>query len=104
MVHAAQVESRETKEALRQARVDLSMALRMAVRLGLNEGIDNHFTLMVPGRNDLFLLSPYGLHWSEVTPDALMSVNAKGTRVASEDAADHGLECLHRQSGISYVE
>jgi ribulose-5-phosphate 4-epimerase/fuculose-1-phosphate aldolase len=95
MVHAAQVQSRDMKEALRQARVDLSMALRMAVRLGLNEGIDNHFTLMVPGRNDLFLLSPYGLHWTEVTPDALMIVNDKGTRVEGDGFVDPSAFLIH---------
>jgi len=95
MVHAVQVESRKAANSLRQARIDLSMALRMAVRLGLNEGIDNHFTLMVPGREDLFLLSPYGLHWSEVTPEVLMIVNDKGSRVEGEGFVDPSAFLIH---------
>ena len=37
-------------DAVWQARVDLAAAYRLANRFGLSEGIDNHFTLAVPGR------------------------------------------------------
>ena len=37
-------------DALRQARVDLAACYRMLDRLGLNEGIDNHLTVMVARR------------------------------------------------------
>ena len=47
-------------EDIRQARVDLAAALRLAARFGLHEGICNHFSYAVPGRNDRFLLNPYG--------------------------------------------
>ena len=47
-----------------QAKVHLAAALRLAVLDGLEEGIDNHFTMIVPGRTDQYLLLPYGLHWS----------------------------------------
>jgi ribulose-5-phosphate 4-epimerase/fuculose-1-phosphate aldolase len=61
-----------------QTRIDLTAALRSAARMGLNEGVCNHFSVEVPGRPDLFLLNPQGLHWSEVTPNDLIMVNAKG--------------------------
>ena len=35
-----------------QARVDLAAAHRIAVVHGFHEGIFNHLTLRVPGRND----------------------------------------------------
>ncbi|MGH8336235.1 MAG: class II aldolase/adducin family protein, partial [Gammaproteobacteria bacterium] len=50
----------------RRARVELAACYRLADRFGLNEGIDNHLTLMVPGYSDRFLLVPFGMHWSEV--------------------------------------
>ena len=50
-----------------QARIDLTTALRAAARHGLNEGVCNHFSMTVPGREDLFLVNPQGLHWSEIT-------------------------------------
>ena len=35
-----------------QARVDLAAILRWSARLGLNEGVDNHFSVLVPGTED----------------------------------------------------
>ena len=56
--------SASVSDATWQVRVDLAAALRLAVRFGLHEGIDNHFTVMLPGETERFLLHPYGLHWS----------------------------------------
>ena len=61
-----------------QARVDLAAAYRLAVRFGFHEGIDNHFTMMVPGSPDRFLLNAFGLHWSEVTASNLLVVDGTG--------------------------
>jgi len=68
-------------EELRRAREDLAAAYRLCQRFALNEGIDNHLTLAVPGADDRFLLIPYGLHWSEVTASALLIVDADGNTV-----------------------
>lgn len=65
-----------------QARIDLACALRSASRMGLGEGICNHFSAEVPGRPDRFLINPQGLHWSEVTPADLVTVDAQGNKVA----------------------
>jgi ribulose-5-phosphate 4-epimerase/fuculose-1-phosphate aldolase len=43
-----------------EAKVHLAAALRLAVRDELEEGIDNHFTVMVPGYTDRFMISPLG--------------------------------------------
>ena len=61
-----------------EARVDLAAALRWADRLGLGEGICNHFSFEIPGRPDHFLINPQGLHWSEVTPGDLVVVDVAG--------------------------
>ncbi|GAA3672342.1 MULTISPECIES: aldolase [Acetobacter] len=55
-----------------EARKDLSACLQMAARLGLAEGICNHFSAVVPGHDDLFLVNPYGLSFAEVTPERLL--------------------------------
>ena len=52
--------SKLATDAVRQARIDLAAALRLAVRFGLDEGIYNHFTVMLPGAEDRFLLHPFG--------------------------------------------
>jgi ribulose-5-phosphate 4-epimerase/fuculose-1-phosphate aldolase len=46
-----------------QAKVQLAAAHRMAVIHELEEGIDNHFTVTVPGRTGQFLILPFGWHW-----------------------------------------
>ena len=64
-----------------QARIDLTTALRAAARHGLNEGVCNHFSMTVPGREDLFLVNPQGLHWSEITPSDLVMADGAGNIV-----------------------
>jgi ribulose-5-phosphate 4-epimerase/fuculose-1-phosphate aldolase len=64
-----------------QARLDLTTALRSAARHGLNEGVCNHFSMAVPGREELFLVNPQGLHWSEVTPADLVMADGEGNVV-----------------------
>lgn len=62
----------------RQARIELATALRWAARLGLSEGICNHFSLAIPGDGNHFLINPQGFHWSELTPSDLVVVDAQG--------------------------
>ncbi len=64
--------------SITQARIDLAAALRWAARFGLHEGICNHFSLAVPGAQDLFLINPQGLHWSEITPADLVVIDPDG--------------------------
>ena len=66
------------KYDLRQARIDLVAALRTAARMGLNEGVCNHFSMEIPGAPDKFLINPQGFHWSELTPGDLMIVDENG--------------------------
>lgn len=79
----------------RAARVDLAAALRLAVRLGLHEGICNHFSLALPGAHDRFLINPYGLHWSEVRARDLLEVDAGGTVVAGDGATEATAFFIH---------
>jgi ribulose-5-phosphate 4-epimerase/fuculose-1-phosphate aldolase len=60
------------------AREDLAAALRLAARFNLHEGICNHFSFMVPGTSDRFLINPYGVHWSRMTPGDLVEVDVNG--------------------------
>jgi ribulose-5-phosphate 4-epimerase/fuculose-1-phosphate aldolase len=71
-------------QAVRSARVDLAACFRMAARLGLHEGICNHFSFVVPGRDDLFLVNPYGWAFSEITASRLLICDFQGNVVAGE--------------------
>lgn len=82
-------------DPVRQARIDLAAAYRLAVRLGLHEGICNHLTLMTPGARDRFLLIPYGLHWSEVTASNLIEVDFDGNVTAGAGTAEDTAFFIH---------
>ena len=64
--------------ALHQARVDLAACFRAAAQHGFEEGICNHFSAMVPGRDDLFLVNPYGLAFAEITASSLLMCDFDG--------------------------
>lgn len=72
------------RDALHQLRVDLAACFRMAARHGLQEGICNHFSAVVPGRSDLFLVNPYGLAFGEVTASSLLLCDFHGNVVEGE--------------------
>lgn len=64
-----------------QAKVDLTAALRLAARMNLNEGVCNHFSMEAPDNPELFLINPQGMHWSEITPGDIVTVDAAGNVV-----------------------
>jgi len=70
--------------AVWQARVDLAACFRMAARLGMQEGICNHLSAMVPGSEELFLVNPYGWGFHEITASRLLVCDFEG-RVVSGD-------------------
>jgi ribulose-5-phosphate 4-epimerase/fuculose-1-phosphate aldolase len=89
-------------DAERCARIDLAACYRLADRFGLNEGIDNHLTLLVPGHTDRFLLAPFGMHWSEVKASDFLVVDFKGKVLSGqgvvEDTALYIHQPVHRLS------
>lgn len=71
-------------EAVWQARVDLAACFRLAARNGFEEGICNHFSAMVPGYDDLFLVNPYGYAFREMTASRLLVCDFHGNVVDGE--------------------
>ncbi|RWM20542.1 MAG: rRNA adenine methyltransferase [Mesorhizobium sp.] len=82
-------------EAQGEARRDLAAAHRLAVKDNFIEGIDNHFTLAVPGELDRFYLNAFGLHWSEVKASNLIEVSLDGAVVAGNGIANLSAVCIH---------
>jgi ribulose-5-phosphate 4-epimerase/fuculose-1-phosphate aldolase len=68
-------------EAERKARVELAACYRIFDLLGWTEMIFNHITARVPGPQVLFLINPFGLHYSEVTASSLVLVDIDGNPV-----------------------
>jgi len=87
-------------EALRQTRIDLAAAFRMAARLGYQESIGGHFSVEVPGAKSRFVLNPMGLFWSEITASKLIVVDLDGNKISGdgelEATAFHIHAAIHR--------
>src|SRR5690242_18569056 len=79
-----------------QARVDLAAAHRAAVMHGLNEGIFNHLTHVVPGKPDRYYQIPFGMHWSEVKASSFMEVGIDdGAVKRGEGDVERSCFCIH---------
>jgi len=61
-----------------QIRIDLAAAYRLIHRLGLDDSIYTHISARLPGRQDRFLINPYGLRFEEVTASNLVTVDLDG--------------------------
>jgi ribulose-5-phosphate 4-epimerase/fuculose-1-phosphate aldolase len=78
-----------------QAKVHLAAALRMAVLHDFDEGIDNHFTVAVPGRADQYLISPFGVHWSEAKASTMMVFNEAGETLEGTGMVELSAQSIH---------
>ena len=65
-------------EEERTARIRLAACYRVFDVLGWIEAIFNHITVRVPGPDTVFLINPFGLHYSEVTASNLVAVDISG--------------------------
>ncbi|MCR5942676.1 aldolase [Ochrobactrum sp. XJ1] len=84
-------------EEIREARLDLAASFRMAAKLGLQEGICNHFSAVVPGHSDLFLVNPYGWAFAEITASQLLICDYDGNVVAGEGKPEATAFFIHAQ-------
>jgi len=84
-----------SQDAIAQARVHLAAAHRLAALHELEEGIDNHFTVTLPGHEDRFLILPFGRHWSEALASDLMVFNEAGQTLSGQGAVELSARCIH---------
>ena len=82
-------------DAVAEARVHLAAAHRMAVLHELEEGIDNHFTMTVPGRDDRYLILPYGWHWSEARASDMIVFEESGRVLEGQGSLELSAQCIH---------
>ena len=84
-----------TADPVREAKVHLAAAHRLAVLHELDEGIDNHFTMTVPGREGRYLILPFGLHWSEARASDLIVFDEEGRVLEGEGSLELSARCIH---------
>ena len=93
--------------AVRRLREDLALALRAAAHHRLEEGVCNHFSVLLPGAQDRYLINPRGLHWSEIGPDDIVLIDVRGNVLAGRHRVEptalfiHG--AIHRITGHAVV-
>jgi ribulose-5-phosphate 4-epimerase/fuculose-1-phosphate aldolase len=85
-----------SSDVVLSAKRELAAAFRAAACHGFNEGIDNHFSLAVPGHDDLFLLNRYGPHWSEITEQDILTIDFEGRVVDGEGEWETSAFMIHR--------
>ena len=80
----------------KEARVDFACALRWSVRLGLHEGVCNHFSISVPDKKgDAFLINPHGWHWSAITASSLVLCDASGHVIEGDNIVEDTAFFIH---------
>lgn len=82
-------------DPVRKARVHLAAANRLASLHDLDEGIDNHFTMIVPGHTDRYLILPFGKHWSEARASDLVVFDEGGRTLEGEGKVELSAYCIH---------
>src|SRR6201999_4545899 len=78
---------------IEQDKIDLTCALRSAAEMGLHEGVCNHFSYAVDDKT--FLINPQGVHWLELVPSDIVTVDAQGNRIAGTRAAEPTAVFIH---------
>jgi len=89
------LKSARATDAIAQARTHLAAAHRLAVLHGLEEGIDNHFTVNVPGRDDQYLILPFGRHWSEARASDMIVFDESGATLEGNGVVELSAQCIH---------
>ena len=85
----------EFSNPVQTAKVHLAAAHRLAVMHELEEGIDNHFTVTLPGTDDQYLILPFGLHWSEARASDMLIFNEAGNVLEGEGDVELSALCIH---------
>jgi len=89
------ISSTRALDPLAHAKVQLAAAHRLAVLDELDEGIDNHFTVTVPGRSGQYLILPFGLHWSEARASDMIVFDETGKTLEGEGVVELSAQCIH---------
>jgi len=87
--------SKRAADPVREAKIHLAAAHRLACLHELEEGIDNHFTVTVPGRDDRYLILPFGLHWSEARASEMIVWDESGATLEGEGLVELSAQCIH---------
>ncbi len=84
------------RDELLEARTDLAAAFRWTARLGMHEGVANHYSLAVSGDGRRFLMNPDARHFSRIRASELLLLDADDPETMNRpDAPDPTAWTLH---------
>jgi ribulose-5-phosphate 4-epimerase/fuculose-1-phosphate aldolase len=76
-------------------RRDLAAAFVLADRMEFSEGICNHFSAVVPGDDERYLINPYGIHWSRMQPADLLLIDGSGAVLEGAGEVEATARSIH---------
>lgn len=76
-------------------RRQLAAAFVLAERMGFSEGICNHFSAVLPGDTERFLINPYGIHWAEMKADDLLVIDSEGNVIEGNGEVEATARYIH---------
>jgi ribulose-5-phosphate 4-epimerase/fuculose-1-phosphate aldolase len=78
-----QIPSRQgqVSDAEWRTRVDLAAAYRLVALFKWDDLVFTHITARVPGRDNEFLINPYGLMFEEITASSLVKIDTAGNKL-----------------------
>jgi len=86
-----------SSDAIRTAKEDLAACFRMAARNGFEEGVCNHFSAVVPGHDDLFIVNPYGYAFCELTASKLLICDFNGAVIDGDGEPEATAFYIHAE-------
>ena len=92
---ASSTTQRSADSSEQRDREQLSLAFRLAEKFGLHEGICNHFSVQLDGKEELFLINPYGVHWSQMRPELLLLIDGQGNRISGSGTVEDSALYIH---------
>lgn len=84
-------------DAIRTAKEDLAACFRMAARNGFEEGVCNHFSAVVPGHDDLFIVNLCGHAFGELTASKLLICDFDGAVIDGEGEPEATAFYIHAE-------
>jgi ribulose-5-phosphate 4-epimerase/fuculose-1-phosphate aldolase len=73
-----------------EVRVDLAACYRLVDLYGMTDLHLNHISARVPGREDHYLLNPFGMMYEEITASSLIKVDLDG-KIIANGSTDYGI-------------
>ena len=97
MTNLAKLKSDRAQDAeLRQMRVDLAAAFRLAAAMNWHESVGNHFSLAVSPDGKKFLMNPRWKHFSLIRASDLLLLDSEDPATMTRaDAPDPSAWCIH---------